>query len=52
MSDPGSIPCDDTGSYVMLLGAIWGTYPGGISWGPGSSESYCQASLGRGMLLA
>ena len=45
-----SIPCTDVGSSGMPLGATWGSDPGGRSWGPGSSESYFRASLGRGML--
>ena len=34
----------------MLLGATWGSDPGGSSWVPGSSESSCQKSLGIGIL--
>ena len=45
-----SIPCTDTGSSVMLLGAAWGSDPGGRCWGFVSRKSSCQASLGRGML--
>ena len=40
----------DTGSYVILLCAAWGSDPIGRSWGPGSSNSSCQASLGWVML--
>ena len=39
----------DTGYFVMPLGATWGSDPGGRSWVPGSSDSYCQDSLVRGM---
>ena len=48
--DMASITCTDTGSSVMLLGAAWGSDPGGRCWGFVSSKSSCQASLGRGML--
>ena len=44
------ITCTNIGSSVMPLGAAWKSDPGGRSWGPGSSESSCQESLGRGML--
>ena len=45
-----SIYCAEPGSSVMLLGATWVSDPGDRSWGPGSSDSSCQASLGRGMI--
>ena len=34
----------------MPLGTAWGPEPGGRYWGPGSRDSSCKASLGRGML--
>ena len=45
-----SIPCAISGSSIILMGDTWGSDPGGRYWGPGSSESSCQASLGRGII--
>ena len=45
-----SIDRVDAGSSIMPLGASWGSDPGGRSLGPVSSEYFCQASLGIGML--
>ena len=50
VSEMASIPYDESGSSFVPLGATWGSDPGGRYWVPGSSESSCQASLGRGML--
>ena len=45
-----SIYCTDVDSSVMLLGAAWGSEPGGSYWVSGSNESFCQDSLGMGIL--
>ena len=50
LSDLASVPCANAGSSVMTLYAFRGSDPWGISWGPGSSESFWQTFLGRSML--
>ena len=50
VSELVSIICADTGSFVMAVFATWVSDSGGRSWGPGSSDFSCQASLGRGMI--
>ena len=45
-----SIPYADAVSSVMPLGATWGSDPGGSSWVPSSSKSFCEDSLGKGIL--
>ena len=49
VSDMPSVPCADSGSFIMALGVTWGSDPVGRSLGPGSRESSCLASLGSGM---
>ena len=44
------IPCTDAGSYIIPMGAAQESYPGGRSWGAGSSESSCRPPLVRSML--
>ena len=50
VSEMVSITCAEAVSSFMLLCETWGSDPEGKSWGPGSSESSCQAYLCRGML--
>ena len=50
VSDMASITCSDSVSSVMSLGETRVSDPGVRHWGPGSSESSCQASLVRGMI--
>ena len=45
-----SVPCNDTGYSVMILGTAWVLEPVGRSWGPRSFDSSWQASLVRGMI--
>ena len=47
VSDIYSITCTDAGFSVMLTVTVWGSDPGCRYCEPGSSESSCQASLGR-----
>ena len=48
--DMASVTHIGAGYSFILLGAAWGSYPGGRYWVPGSIKFYCQASLGRLML--
>ena len=50
LSNLDSVIRVDAAFSIILLGAAWGSDPGGISWEPGYSESHFQTSLGRGML--
>ena len=43
-----SFPCDDSGSYGVLLRAALRSDPGGKSWETGSCKSSFQSSLGMG----
>ena len=45
-----SVTCVDSSYSGILMGAAWVSDTEDISWGPGSSESSFQSSLGRGML--
>ena len=50
VSDMDTISCTHAGSSVIPLGADWGSYPVGRSWGTGPNKYSCQAYLGIVML--